>query len=161
MTANEVIDNGSDDPSSGNNNNVGSLLKSKDSAVPLMMGVTFRAPPPVMSKDKLPVFDIEDATLRNIQAGRKFPTEIAASTDWNAEEVDNPKGQWEKVHNTWKKPEWDADGSGGDEGVQTRFVKKWAEVFNWDGALSGLAKLPKLLDKRFDGIYMAAPLMTK
>lgn len=48
-----------------------------------------------------------------------------------------------------------------DTGVQTRFVKSWAEAFKWDEALSSIAQLPKNMDKRFKGIFVAAPLMTK
>lgn len=44
---------------------------------------------------------------------------------------------------------------------RTRFVKSWAEAFGWDTALAGLAGMPSLLNKRFDNLYVAAPLLTK
>ncbi|KAK4142996.1 uncharacterized protein C8A04DRAFT_12761 [Dichotomopilus funicola] len=98
--------------------------------------------------------------------------------------------QWEDVRKAWETPAWDqaaeeveAAGAAGapvegepeeveeaekteeageePSSCRTQFVKSWAEAFGWDTALAGLAGMPSLLNKRFDNLYVAAPLLTK
>ncbi|PHH92176.1 hypothetical protein CDD83_8562 [Cordyceps sp. RAO-2017] len=148
------------DPSSGGggHNNIDSLLSPSSSSVTLMMGTVLTAPPPVMSQDRLPVFDIADATLVEID-GDPLPAGQPSQETWTPDAPAEGTGQWAAVHDKWKSPSWDAAGQGGD-GVQSQFVKTWAQTLGWDAALAALAGLPKLLDGRFNEIYVAAPLMT-
>jgi hypothetical protein len=39
-------------------------------------------------------------------------------------------------------------------------VASWAKAFGWDVALARFAEMPSLLKKRFDNLYVAAPLLT-
>ncbi|KAK3944843.1 hypothetical protein QBC46DRAFT_251239 [Diplogelasinospora grovesii] len=165
-------------------NNIGELLDTADGGVPLMMGVLLTAPPPFMSEDKLETFKILDADREDIDARKKFPAVVSASQDWaGVAPLPDGKAQWDAVHTAWKTPDWDksppaaaaagptgvaAGGTPGEKvenedspGVQTSFVALWTNVFGWDAALAKVAKIPSLLDKRFDNLYVASPLLTK
>ncbi|KAI2465290.1 hypothetical protein F4781DRAFT_35927 [Annulohypoxylon bovei var. microspora] len=172
-----------DDPSTGNNN-IDDLLKVNDSGMRLMSGVLFMAPPPVMSQDRLPVFNIIDATLQQIDAEKGFPALEFSSPDWEPDQPTiDPSEQWTAVHDKWKTPAWntddyDDDGDDDDDAealteggheikveedtrdVQKQFVLSWAEAFQWDSALSTIAQMPRMLDKRFNELFVAAPMMT-
>ncbi|KAI1092447.1 hypothetical protein F5B19DRAFT_209814 [Rostrohypoxylon terebratum] len=163
------------DPSSGRNN-IDDLLKVKDSGMRLMTGVLFMAPPPVMSQDRLPVFNIMDAMLQEIDAEKGFPSEEDSSPDWKPDQPTIvPSEQWTAVHDKWKTPAWNTDDydketstEGGQErevveesrDVQTQFVESWVEAFQWNSALSTFARMPRMLDKRFNELFVAAPMMT-
>ncbi|KAF7559939.1 hypothetical protein G7046_g4213 [Stylonectria norvegica] len=156
---------GRTDPSGGSNN-IDELLDNDHGGVQLMTGVLMMAPPAVMSKDHLPKFNIEDAELVELDAKRFFPKPKPSNPDFEPDMPDTGPAQWKAVHDKWMTPRWNSeksdDAQGGEnEDVQTAFVSKWAEVFNWDSALSGLAKMPTNFSKRFNSIYIAAPLMTK
>ncbi|KAI1098286.1 hypothetical protein F4804DRAFT_132081 [Jackrogersella minutella] len=165
-----------DDPSAGNNNNIDDLLKVDNSGIQLMSGVLFMAPPPVMSQDRLPVFNIMDATLQEIDAEKGFPAIEYSNSDWEPDQpTTDPSKQWAAVQDKWKTPGWDSDDDddfsteGSPEAaveedardVQKQFVQSWAEAFQWDSALSAIAKMPRMLDKRFNELFVAAPMMTK
>lgn len=165
------------DPSKSGNN-IHELLDTSDGGVNLMMGVLLMAPPPFMSEDKLPAFNILDASLEDLDAEKKFPVPVSASKQWVGAEPQEGKPQWEEVHKLWATPDWDNDHSATSEedeeekdvegevreekvSVQTKFVAMWAAAFGWDGMLAKVAKVPSLLDKRFDQLYVAAPLLTQ
>ncbi|KAH6844551.1 hypothetical protein B0I37DRAFT_377763 [Chaetomium sp. MPI-CAGE-AT-0009] len=180
----------STDPSQ-EGNNIASLLDTKDGGVSLMMGVLLYAPPPTMSEDKQQTFKILDANLKDIYANDPFPVPGPADDQWVGAPPLAHEAQWNEVHNAWAKPDWDtlpaaaaaagvgeaaADvAGGGEEGkheqaeeqakekesMQTMFVKDWATAFGWDKALASVAKMPSLLNRRFDQLYVAAPLVTK
>ncbi|XDG01442.1 hypothetical protein ABKA04_001057 [Annulohypoxylon sp. FPYF3050] len=76
----------------------------------LMSGVLFMAPPPVMSQDQLPVFNIKDAMLQEIDAEKGFPAEEYSSPDWEPDQpAIVPSEQWTAVHDIWKTPAWNPD----------------------------------------------------
>ncbi|KAI0190074.1 hypothetical protein EV127DRAFT_340291 [Xylaria flabelliformis] len=155
----------------GGNNNIKQLLNGDDGGIRLMAGVLFRAPPPVMSTDKLEVFDIIDSMLTRINSDRGLPFIEHCHSDWAPAPPDDH--QYEKVRGAWEKPLWDRNQDEDEqkpvvgaqaeeaEGVQTEFVSSWIDTFKWDKGLSAFAKMPKLLHKRFNELYVAAPLMTK
>lgn len=168
-------DNDHSDPSKSGNN-ISELLDTSDGGIRLMMGVLLTGPPPFMSEDKLPTFNVLDANLEDLDAVRKFPVPVPASEEWVGAQPEEGKAQWDEVHKMWETPKWDSDTAaalgGKDEeekeereeekdGVQTSFVATWAAAFGWDAALSKIAKMPPLLEKRFDQLYVAAPLLTK
>lgn len=109
-----------------------------------------------MAPDKLPTFNIEDAELQEFVAEKKFPPPTPSHPEWKPEAPHEGAAQWKAVHDNWTNPAWGT----GDEG-QAGFVGKWAEVFGWDKAMSQLAAIPKRLEKGFENLYVAAPLMTK
>ncbi|KAI1329008.1 hypothetical protein F5Y16DRAFT_409369 [Xylariaceae sp. FL0255] len=154
----------SKDPSQDSSaNNKDSLLSANDSGTRLMTGMLLTAPPP------------------RIDADRPFPPDIPSRAAWEPDKPAMGVAQWDIMHDRWKTPAWgieDSVGSdvgtdeGSDEeeedaddktpGVQTQFVDLWEKAFKWDnGALSGIAQMPKMLDKRFRGTFVAAPLMMK
>jgi hypothetical protein len=45
--------------------------------------------------------------------------------------------------------------------AQMMFVKDWATAFDRDKALASVAKMPLLLNCRFDQLYVASSLVTK
>ncbi|KAK4152314.1 hypothetical protein C8A00DRAFT_16367 [Chaetomidium leptoderma] len=171
------------DPSQSGNN-INSLLDTSDGGVQLMMGVLLQAPPPFMSEDKLQAFKILDADLRNIDAHDNFPIPAPAASDqWVGAPPLEHEAQWDEVHKAWESPDWDISSApaaaaitaveGGEEeeeeqgetgesaDVQTSFVKTWAAAFGWDAGLAAVAKMPSLLNSRFNQLYVAAPLVTK
>ncbi|KAI0901553.1 hypothetical protein F4806DRAFT_490030 [Annulohypoxylon nitens] len=164
-----------DDPSTGKNN-INNLLNVDNSDIRLMSGVLLMVPPPVMSQDRLPVFNVMDAMLQEIDAEKGFPAEEYSSPDWEPDQSTVvPSEQWTAVHDKWKSPAWNTDEYDEDvltecdrevevqedtRDVQTQFVKSWAEAFQWDSALSTLARMPRMLDKRFNELFVAAPMMT-
>ena len=115
------------------------------------MGARLYAPPPVLSKDKLPKFKIEKAGIENHNAILFIPPAPERS-DWKPDAQDE-KARWESVPKAWQAPSW---GTGNDG--QAGFLEGWKKAFGWDKVLS--ASAPKNLMKRFDNIYMAPPLMT-
>ncbi|KAK4136039.1 hypothetical protein BT67DRAFT_440170 [Trichocladium antarcticum] len=149
-------------------NNIGQLLDTSGGGVPLMMGVLLMAPPPFMSADKLQAFQILDADRQDLDGKKQFPVVVPASGDWlgvTPSPDQEPAAQWEAVRTAWETPDWDPASTSGPVaaeggGVQTSFVASWAKAFGWDGALAAMAKMPSLLDKRFDNLYVAAPLLT-
>lgn len=106
---------------------------------------------------------------------------MPTSDQWIGAPPLEPKAQWDEVHKAWVHLDWDevpatAAGDGGKEdvekeeekaeggesgSVQTGFATAWAEAFGWNGALATVAKIPSLLNGRFDQLYVAAPLVTK
>jgi hypothetical protein len=143
---------------SSDKNNINDLLDDDKGSVKLMMGVLLQGPLAVMSKDTLKAFDILDAGLEDIPADKTFPDPGWSDESWEPDEPKEGAAQWDAVHVKWKSPDWN-DGEAKD--VQTGFVDTWAKTFGWDSALSGLAKIPKLLDERFNNLYVGAPLITK
>ncbi|KAL2107140.1 hypothetical protein VUR80DRAFT_5667 [Thermomyces stellatus] len=141
----------SQDPGNGNNN-IDDLLDEKDGGMKLMTGVLFTAPPPVMSKDKLQVFDIIDSSLMKVPSDKGFPLPEKGHSDWDPVPPAGGKDPWDAVRSRWKTPAWDTDA--------TQFVKSWINAFSWDQKLSDFAKMPKFLEKRFNQLYVAAPMMT-
>ncbi|EAQ91833.1 hypothetical protein CHGG_00068 [Chaetomium globosum CBS 148.51] len=170
----------STDPSQSGNN-IDSLLETTDGSVLLMMGVLLHAPPPFMSEDKQQTFKILDAELKDIDANDSFPQPVSAGDQWVGAPPLEGAAQWDEVHKAWATPDWDSvpaaaaaeaageearEGEGEVEAeepvsVQTMFVTDWATAFGWDKALSSIAKMPSLLNRRFDQLYVAAPLVTK
>lgn len=127
-----------------------------------MMGILMQAPPAIMSIDTLKAFDILDAGLEELDAKKNFPDPEESREDWAPDTPREGAGQWKTVREKWELPEWNADEEHQKEpeDAQTSFVKTWADLFHWDPTLSTLAKIPKLLDKRFDDLYVRAPLTT-
>lgn len=151
-----------------------------------MMGVLLYAPPPFMSEDKQQTFKILDAELKDIDAHDPFPLPVPADDQWVGAPPLKGAAQWDEVHKAWATPDWDSApaaaataaaapisavgaGNGAEEekageepvSMQTMFVKDWATAFGWDKALASVAKMPSLLNRRFDQLYVAAPLVTK
>ncbi|KAH7006886.1 hypothetical protein EDB80DRAFT_842092 [Ilyonectria destructans] len=151
-----------DPTKSKDGNNVDDLLDNDKGSVKLMMGILMQAPPAIMSIDTLKAFDILDAGLEELDAKKNFPDPEESKEDWAPDTPQEGAGQWKTVREKWELPEWNADEEHQKEpeDVQTAFVKTWADLFHWDSTLSTLAKIPKLLDKRFDDLYVGAPLTT-
>ncbi|KAM0188806.1 hypothetical protein ACHAPI_010415 [Fusarium lateritium] len=147
-----------DPTKSRDSNNIDDLLDDNKGSVKLMMGVLMQGPPAVMSEDTLEAFDILDAGLEDLPADKNFPDPGWSDKSWEPDEPKKSASQWDVVHNKWKSPDWN-EGEARD--VQTSFVDTWANTFGWDAALSGFAKIPKLLDERFNNLYIGAPLTTK
>jgi hypothetical protein len=150
-----------------------------------MMGVLLYAPPPFMSEDKQQTFKILDAELKDIDAHDPFPLPVPADDQWVGAPPLKGAFQWDVVHKAWATPDWDTApaaaaaaapipaveaGRVAEEeekaeeepvSMQTMFVKDWATAFGWDKALASVAKMPSLLNRRFDQLYVAAPLVTK
>lgn len=137
-----------EDPTGGNNN-VGELLKSSDSSMPLLMGVLVTAPKPIRSRDPLPIYNIADATLVRLTAEKVFPKPAASNADWEpAEPAQDVAEHYDAVLGAWGKPALASDGQRG-------FVNSWASAFGWGrGQMSGKIR------SRFKKLYVAAPLMT-
>ena len=150
-------------PSDGRNNNDSTLLDSGGTGIPLMMGVTLTAPPPILSPDKLPRFNIADADLLNLTAQKHFPEQTSPHQEFRPVEplVDSKSHedtpQYDAVFDAWTHPAWESV----MPGAAARFVQKWARTFGWDAAaLSQLAALPAKLEAQFSGLYVVAPLLT-
>jgi hypothetical protein len=121
-----------------------------------MMGVLLTAPPPIMSVDKLPTFNIADADLQALPAKRAFPTPTASHADWEPGAYPKDTTPWDAVRDYWVDPLWKT----GDDG-QMGFVKTWTQALGWDQALAQVAGMPKRLYQKFGEVYVAAPEMTK
>lgn len=110
-----------------------------------------------MSPDRLPVFNTATNDMVTLKSIKSFPGTAPSHEEWEPAEPLEGDKQWDAVHKAWKNPVL-GTGSGGQAG----FVAKWAEVFNWDVAsMSRLAALPERMDKRFNGLFASAPLITK
>jgi hypothetical protein len=113
-----------------------------------------------MSRDPFPVFNIQDATLQPLWAERPFP--MSEASNQALEPATPAKGpqQWKSVHDAWETP---ALGTG-KEG-QAGFVSLWAKTFGWAENILGeiSSSMPGGLrdQKRFDKLFIAAPLLTK
>ncbi|KAI9932538.1 hypothetical protein ASPWEDRAFT_100311 [Aspergillus wentii DTO 134E9] len=145
------------DPSSGNNH-IPSLLDTKDSTVRLMMGVVFNVPEPTLSPDKLPIAETADKNIVELKSALDFPVVEPAAIEWEPS-PSSGKEQWNDVRKAWKNPSLGK----GDQG-QTGFVSGFAKALGWDNSeskLSKLAGLPKQMDKRFNDLFVAAPLISK
>ncbi|KAG5661276.1 hypothetical protein KAF25_005398, partial [Fusarium avenaceum] len=149
---------GEDPTKNRDGNNINDLLDDNEGIVKLIMGVLMQGPPAVMSEDTLKAFNILDAGLEDLPADKSFPDPEWSDKSWEPDEPKKGAAQWHAVHDKWKSPDWNERRS---KDAQTGFVDTWAKTFGWDSALSGLAKIPKLLDERFDNLYVNAPLITK
>lgn len=126
-----------------------------------MMGVQVKPPPPVISDDPFPKFNIIDASIKGINAkysashdpanAEFFPVDPIPDTDPKP-----AKDQYTVVHDAWGNPIWGT----GDDG-RAGFVSRWADAFGWGKAMDGLSDLLKKLDNQFFNLYVAAPLLTK
>ena len=128
-----------------------------------MMGVNLTAPPPILSPDKLPAFNIEDADLENLTAEKTFPQQESAHDEFRpVEPLVGPdpypdKPQYDAVHTAWTEGTWEKE----KPGSTAAFVRKWASAFGWDAdTLSRVAGMPATLNAQFDNLYVAAPLLT-
>lgn len=139
------------DPAGGNNH-IKDLLNADSGGIPQIMDVVFTAPPPIMAPDKFPVFDILDAQLVDLDADKPFPDSQKSHPDWQPAKPKDGKAQWKEVHDWWKSPAL------GETGQQT-FVSMFKEAFNWGGEKLN-TKIPDRLEKRFNDLYIAAPLLT-
>ena len=119
-----------------------------------MAGVRLTAPPPHVSDDPYPVFNILDAELQELTAKKPFPEPEDSSEDWDPVEPLEGEEQWKIVRKKWAAPDW------GEEKVQEEFVGGWAAALGWDVGLSQWAKMPKWVNDQFDKLYVAAPLIT-
>ncbi|CVL11755.1 hypothetical protein FPRO06_13055 [Fusarium proliferatum] len=150
----------SQDPTkSKQGNNIDDLLDNNSGSLKLMMGVIMQGPPAIMSEDTLKAFNILAQGERVLKAEKPFPDTESPEDTWDPSKPKDGPNQWKEVHNMWSSPEWNEGGDGGGD-VQQTFVDSWFETFGWGKALSGLGKLPNLLDKRFEDLYVEAPLMT-
>ncbi|EFY85733.1 putative transcriptional activator srcap-like protein [Metarhizium acridum CQMa 102] len=138
-------------------NNISSLLYSSGGTIDLLAGVRLTAPPPHMSNDPYPVFNILDAELQELTAEEPFPQSEGSNQDWDPAESPQTIEQWEMVREQWAVPDWDQ----GTGKVQEVFVSSWMAALGWDARLSQWAKMPKWVHHQFDGLYVDAPLMTK
>lgn len=118
-----------------------------------------QGPPAIMSQDTLKAFNILAQGERVLKAKKPFPEMESPEEAWDPSNPKDGPDQWKDVHNKWSSPEWNDDGNGGSD-VQQTFVDSWFETFGWGKAMPGLGKLPKLLDKRFNDLYVEAPLIT-
>ena len=66
-----------EDPTRGGGNHVGTLLDDSKATIALCMGLEIRAPKPVLSVDKIPKFDVEDATSKDVNGEVKFDPVLA------------------------------------------------------------------------------------
>ena len=72
----------SDKDPTGGRNHIKDFLNSDSSQLPMMTGVLFTAPPPIMAPDKLPAFDIVDTDLVKLTAERPFPPVNPSHSEW-------------------------------------------------------------------------------
>ena len=155
-------DDESQDPTkSSKGNNVDDLLDNNAGSIKLMMGVLMQGPHAIMSEDTLKAFNILAAGKGRLDAEKSFPDTGFSGDTWEPSVPQHGAEQWDTVHHKWASPEWneDEEHEKGEADVQKTFVDTWADISKWGDALSRLAKIPKLLDKRFNDLY--APLITK
>ncbi|EYE95445.1 uncharacterized protein EURHEDRAFT_377514 [Aspergillus ruber CBS 135680] len=115
--------------SSYGNNHVKDLLDTKDGTLSLIMDVFLTVPPPTLSADKLPVFEIEDSDLVKLDSDKPFPEMPPSAEEWEPANPLPDSQQWEDVHKAWKQPSLET----GDQG-QLGSVSRWHKAFNWDKA---------------------------
>ena len=142
----------SQDPGKGNNN-IASLLDESGATMKLMTGVLFTAPPPVVSKDTLPEFEISDSVTMDIPLSGDVRLPQSFPGWAPAEGSGDGPGVRDAVHDKWKTPVV-------EEAGRQNFVSDWAKAFSWDSGLVKFAEMPKNLEKRFDQTYMAVPRLT-
>ncbi|KAI1198695.1 putative transcriptional activator srcap-like protein [Nemania serpens] len=140
-------------------NGIDELLSSSSGTIDLLAGIRLTAPPPRMSKDPYPVFDILDAELRELTAEKPFPKPDDCNQDFASAEPLEDEEQWKIVKQKWGAPDW--DGETGERHVQEEFVGGWTQALGWDAGLSQWAKIPRWVNDQFDKLYVAAPLVTK
>ncbi|KHN98868.1 uncharacterized protein MAM_03330 [Metarhizium album ARSEF 1941] len=138
-------------------NNIDSLLSSSAGTIDLLAGVRLTAPPPHMSNDPYPVFNMLDAELEELTAQEPFPEDEGSNENWDPAEPLQTTEQWELVREKWAVPDWDQ----GTGQVQEEFVSGWTVALGWDAGLSQWAKIPQWVNAQFDRLYVAAPLITK
>ncbi|KAI9648823.1 hypothetical protein NHQ30_003464 [Ciborinia camelliae] len=141
----------STDPTGGNNH-ISDLLNADSEGTPQMMGVLFIAPPPIIAADPFPAFNIEDASLVSLQAEKPFPDFKDAHPDWIPTKPAPGEKQWKDVHDYWEKPVMGLP-------AQEDFVTMFKSAFAWGDKISKW-KMPERLGKKFDDLYIAAPLLT-
>lgn len=115
-----------------------------------MMGVIIRAPDPVLSNDVIPKFNAVDAMSEEIfpQGEEKiFPPNAASSDNWLPLKAAQGSEQWSNVKTAWQAPKTNPQ----------KTVDLWTNAFSWDTKLDG--SLPPILLKKFDELYLAAPLL--
>ncbi|TXB97084.1 hypothetical protein FocTR4_00011139, partial [Fusarium oxysporum f. sp. cubense] len=131
---------------SSQDNNIDDLIDNNSGSLKLMMDLLMQGPPAIMSGDTLEAFNILASGERVLKTKKPFPETESPEDAWNPSKPKDGAEQWNDVHNKWSSPEWNE----GRDDVQQTFVDSWSEIFGWGKALSGLAKLPKLLGERFD-----------
>ncbi|KAL5589969.1 hypothetical protein FOVSG1_011836 [Fusarium oxysporum f. sp. vasinfectum] len=143
---------------SSQGNNIDDLIDNNSGSLKLMMDLLMQGPPAIMSGDTLEAFNILASGERVLKTKKPFPETESPEDAWNPSKPKDGAEQWNDVHNKWSSPEWNE----GRDDVQQTFVDSWSKIFRWGKALSGLAKLPKLLGERFndDDLCVEALLIT-
>ncbi|KAK3369577.1 hypothetical protein B0T24DRAFT_362258 [Lasiosphaeria ovina] len=163
--------NSSTDPSTGTSTEkTNELLKPSGGSIPLMMGLRVIAPKPRRSKDPFDVVNAADAALERIDATKPFPPPEVSNDAWVPlpSKVDllpeNPDrgarlganiAQYKAIKTGWEAPVWNGDERQG-------FVSEWQTAMRWgDLGLEKLVGMPVKVNKNFDDLYVAAPLLWK
>ncbi|KAI1171807.1 hypothetical protein F4777DRAFT_593405 [Nemania sp. FL0916] len=152
-------DSSTDPRTSGNN--IRELLNSDKGVSTLMSGVLITAPKPTMAPDPFPPYIVADADLQRLLSERPFPTIATANDAWAPGPPlteGGPEDQYNAVHDAWAEPLLGT----GDEGSQG-FVGILAESLKWKlvDDLKSIASIPQRLNRKFNDLYVAAPLLTK
>lgn len=120
------------------------------------MGIEITAPKPTLSQDQIPKFNAVDAMSQSVSVqGQEpiFPKYGDAVNTWSPAAVEDSDGQWKKVSDLWETPE---------AGVQSRqkTLDLWMDTMFWpkEKALKGDA--PEILLKKFDNLYLLAPMIS-
>ena len=142
------IDDPSKDPSNGNNN-VEDLLNSDDQGIPLMSGVTLKTPPPTLSPDKLPAFNIEDAQIKGLAYTMEIPKDDFSNDKFRPTDPTPGADQWRNVLKAWMMPKWETT----TPGARGAFVESWGGALRWDKrALKSISGMPTKLKTQFDNL---------
>ncbi|KAJ4410667.1 hypothetical protein N0V85_003924 [Neurospora sp. IMI 360204] len=154
------VDDASTDPMRGSQS---MLDTSTGGTVPLMMGVLFVAPKPILSHDKVQPFNAVLSQLQSVFPRAQTPpfpdSTTAENKAWlpvppaKPDPSNNPARDWVAVQNAWKDP-----GLGADAGAAA--AAGWAKTMGWDpGAVDG--SVPVRLVEGLQVLYVQAPLVAQ
>lgn len=156
---NTNVDDASTDPMGGSQS---MLATSTGGTVPLMRGVLFVAPKPILSHDKVQPFNAVLSQLQSVFPKAQTPpfpdSTKAENKAWlpvppAKPDPSNPARDWVAVQNAWKDP-----GLGADAGAAA--AAGWAKTMGWDtGAVDG--SVPVRLVEGLQVLYVDAPLVAQ
>ena len=97
-------DDPSKDPSSGDNN-VKDLLNSNRQGISLISGITLKTPPPTLSPDIPPAFNIEDAQIEELNYTMVIPKYGFSNDEFRPTDPTPGADQWSNVAKAWTTPD--------------------------------------------------------
>ena len=165
-----LLDTTAEDPLMSGNHISTLVDGTTDLTIDLVMGITFSAPPPVLSHDLILPFNAKDAMAQDVFTEEDhakglnpslLPEPVYTSAAWNPAPhppvPDTDEKLWADARTAWENPEFLVEGRGGKVWGLKDVVGMWGNAMHWKDLPD--AEMPSVLVDGLEGYYMSAPFV--